>query len=111
MPRTEEIANGSAGKGKGKRGSVDNDKRLHRLFNNDEGTKADWGTADPRAIAAVVTACTRRGGACSFGTSRDGGAFSLTFFLDGQREQLWFNGKADIDAELEQVFYLLETLG
>ena len=110
MARTEEVANGTHTNGKSKRGSTDNAARLKGLFANEQGRKADWGSADPRAVAGIVVAVTRRSGAASFGTSRDGGAYSLTLFLDGERETLWFNGNADIDAELEQVFYLLDAL-
>jgi hypothetical protein len=57
-----------------------------------------------------VQAITSRGGACTFGLSRDGGAHSLTLMLNQERETLWFNGDADLDVELEQVWQTLETL-
>jgi hypothetical protein len=94
-----------------KRGSVDNESRLKALFK--PGTTAggaEWAKADPRWIAAVVQAITSRGGACTFGLSRDGGAHSLTLMLNQERETLWFNGDADLDVELEQVWQTLETL-
>lgn len=94
-----------------KRGSVDNAGRLAKLL---QGTgqqtgKADWSAADPRWIAGVVHVVTRLGGAVSFGYSRDMGAYSLSIMLDGDRETLWFNGGADIDAELEGVYATFET--
>lgn len=97
------------GKGKG-RGSVDNAGRL-ALFGAGRGAgSGDWGTADPRWIAAVVVKITLLGGAVTFGLSRDGGAHMLTLMLDGDRTVLWFNGDADLDAALEGVYAQLETL-
>lgn len=89
-----------------KRGSVNNDGRLKRLLTGagKETGKADWSSVDVRWIGAVVIAITRNGGAVSFGYSRDGGAYSVSIFLDGDRETLWFNGNADVEAELQQVF-------
>lgn len=94
-----------------KRGSVDNAGRLKALLNKSgqQNGKADWSSADPRWIAGVVHVITRVGGAVSFGYSRDGGAYSLSIMLDGDRETLWFNGGADIDTELEAVYATFET--
>lgn len=96
-------------KGKG-RGSVNNAGRLAGLGGNGKAATGDWGAADPRWVAAVVVAVSSRGGAASFGLSRDKGAHSLTIMLDGERATLWFNGDADLDAELEKVFAYVETL-
>lgn len=110
MPRAEEIARGEKRKGSGSRGSVKNGERLRNLFNHGEGRRADWGSVDPGAIASTVEAVTGRGGAISFGTSRDGGAYSVTLFLDGERETLWFNGDADVEGELENIRVLIGSL-
>lgn len=106
----EQLEKKSKGK---KRGSVDNEGRLKRLLagTGQQTGKADWSAADPRWIAGVVHAITRVGGAVSFGYSRDGGAYSVSIMLDGDRETLWFNGGADIDAELEAVYATFNTDG
>jgi hypothetical protein len=93
------------------RGSVNNGQRLAGLTGK-AGNKgaADWGGCDPRWLAAVIAATCRLGGACLFSYSRDGGAYGLLLLLDGERAQMWFNGDADLDVELEQVFAYLETL-
>lgn len=95
-----------------KRGSTDNAGRLAALFGRTEGKvgKAEWASADARWILAVITAVTARGGAVTFGLSRDQGAHMLTLLLDGERETLWFNGDADLDLELEKVYQLFNTL-
>jgi len=96
-------------KGK-KRGSVNNASRLQGLKGGGEGSGADWGRADAKWVHAVIVAATLLGGAVTFGSSRDGGAYSLTVMLDGDRVALWFNGDADLDLELEKVFVYLEAL-
>lgn len=92
------------------RGSVNNNQRLAVFTQRVGGGSADWGGCDPGWLQAVVVAITRLGGAVTFGTSRDGGAYSLTLLLDGERQTLWFNGGADLDAELEVVYQTLETV-
>jgi len=94
-----------------KRGSVNNKSRLAAL-QPEEGAKgaADWGSADPRALAAVVAAATLRGMIISFKLSRDGGAHGLDLYDDGEKASLWFNGGADLDIELEKVLIFLESV-
>lgn len=94
---------------KRERGSVRNDDRLAAFAQRKAGRSGDWGAVEARWLQAVVVNITRLGGAVTFGLSRDGGAHSLTLLLDGNRETLWFNGDADLDAELETVNATLET--
>jgi hypothetical protein len=97
--------------GKNSRGSVKNSSRLEGLQSSRkvEGS-ADWGKADPRWLQAVTTAACLRGMIVSFSHSRDGGAHGLALYDQGERIQLWFNGDADLDTELEKVFEYLESL-
>lgn len=96
-----------------KRGSVNNGARLAGLAGvaQQKVGRADWGTADPRWIAAVVVAASLKGMIVSFKLSRDGGAHGLDLYDNGEKVSLWFNGDADLDLELEKVFTYLETLG
>lgn len=64
----------------------------------------------PELIQAVVEHAVRVGGAVTFGLSRDGGAFMLTLLLDGDKETLWYNGSADMDAELREVIDTLDAM-
>lgn len=95
--------------GKG-RGSVKNSERLSALFTGGGKGMADWDTVNPAWLHAVVVRMSRIGGAATFGVSRDGGAYMLTLLLDGDRQVLWFNGDADVNAELENACYLIDTL-
>lgn len=87
-----------------KRGSVKNGSRLEAFQNKAQSAgSADWSSVLPARIVGVVVAIGRLGGAVTFGYSRDGGAYMLTLLLDGARTTLWFNGDADVDAELQEV--------
>lgn len=99
-----------AGNGRGSRGSTRNSARLASLQRKPQGAKADWGGCAPERLQGVVVAIGRMGGAATFGYSRDGGAYGLTLYLDGEREQLWFNGDADLDEELQLVIDHLTAL-
>jgi hypothetical protein len=94
----------------GSRGTVRNQDRLSAFGTRGKAGGADWGGCRPEWLQAVVVNITRLGGAVTIGTSRDGGAHSLTLLLDGDKQTLWFNGDADLDAELEAVNATLETL-
>lgn len=99
------------GKKRGKRGSVNNSRRLDTFKKGVGSTAADWGGCDPARIQDIVVAITELGGAATFGLSRDGGAHSVTVMLDGERETLWFNGNADLNEELVTVRETLLAMG
>lgn len=113
MPTHEEIARGadkgSSNKNSG-RGSVNNRARLSAFAEARGQGGADWAECDPQMQQEVIARISRMGGAVTFGLSRDRGAYSLTLLLDKERQTLWFNGEADLDAELEKVVATLETL-
>lgn len=104
-------SNRLAEKGK-KRGSTNNTSRLAAFgeARTQQQGNADWGTADPRWIAAVVVAATLARMEVSFAVTKDGGAHGMKLydFASGERVQLWFNGDADLDRELEQVWQKLQ---
>ena len=94
----------------GKRGSTNNKNRLDAFARAKVSAGADWGGCDAATLQACVVAITELGGAITIGLSRDMGAHSLTLLLDGGRETLWFNGSADLDAELNIILATLEAL-
>lgn len=101
------------GRGRAKkktRGSTRNPDRLAAFATGSGSGAADWGACDPSRLQAVVVGITAMGGAITLGLSRDLGAHSLTLLLDGQRTTLWFNGNADLDAELEGVKATLDMV-
>ncbi len=99
-----------ASKKKKSRGSVRNADRLEAFTRGKNGHKADWAGCDPERVFAVMVGITEKGGAVTFGTSRDQGSYSLTLMLGKERETLWFNGDADLDAELTAVVDTLSQI-
>jgi len=100
-----------AGRRAKKRGSTDNGGRLAGLQSpaQAKGT-AEWSGASAEYLLGVVALATSLGFIVSFSLSRDGGAHGFSLYGDGERVQLWFNGDADLDAELEKVYAYLDTL-
>lgn len=70
---------------------------------NNQSGAFDWGEADPVLIAGVVVSVTRHGGLASFGYTRDGGAGTLTVFLDNERSTEYFKPTEDCDQKLASV--------
>jgi len=99
----------STGNG-GSRGSTNNKNRLKAFAKTGPGVGADWGGCDSALLQGVIEAITALGGACTIGLSRDGGSHNLTLMLDKNRETLWFNADADLDAELRKVIAELEAM-
>lgn len=97
---------------KGKtRGSTNNQSRLAAFGSAQKEVvgNADWGGCDPRWLAAVVVAAAGTGMEVSFSYSKDGGAHGLSLYdySTQERVRLWFNGDADLNAELEKVWHTL----
>lgn len=92
------------------RGSVRNADRLSAFASGNGDGGADWGGCDSERLQAVVVKITQLGGAITFGLSRDLGAHSITLMLDKSRKTLWYNGSADLDAELEAVAATLDAM-
>ena len=96
--------------GRGKRGSVNNERRLDAFKKRSGSGSAEWDTCDAELIKAVVCAITELGGAVTIGLSRNQGAHSMTLLLDDARETLWFNGEADLNAALREVLGTIEAM-
>ncbi len=109
MAHHNEARSGTQGN-KSKRGSVRNDRRLAAISQRRGGAAADWLGCSSERLQGVVHKITSLGGAVTFGTSRDGGAYSVTLLLDGDRETLWFNGDAELDEELQAVVETLDAM-
>lgn len=104
------LDDGKAKTTKKTRGSVRNKDRLSAFGGGGGEGGADWGGCEPQRLQAVVVGITAMGGAVTFGLARDLGAHSLHLMLDGTRKTLWFNGNADLDAELDRVIDTLDSM-
>lgn len=64
---------------------VKNDeRRMRRQTANHLKGAADWAGVDGSLIAKAVAAMAANGGALRFGYTRDGGAYSVGFYGDGE---------------------------
>lgn len=88
----------------------DGNGRLESLFSGRAGGGAEWGSASPGRVLAVIVAMSALGGAVTFGLSRDGGAYMLTLLLDGNRKTDWLPQDGDLDSWLENWEYAIQIL-
>jgi hypothetical protein len=62
---------------------------------------ADWAAASPELLQAVIANATQGDGAIRFGYSRDGGAYSVGVYGDGEPFTEYLPGSGDVDEWLE----------
>jgi hypothetical protein len=62
-----------------------------------------WGLANPEMLAWVVSQLTQGGNAVIFGTTRDGGALSVTVLYGEQKEKYYITPKEDINQVLKEL--------
>lgn len=96
---------------KTKRGKTDIARSLAGLGSGKGNSGgADYAEADFSWLAGIIIEITRRGGAASFGLSRDKGAYSVTIFLEGERKTVWISSGDDLNTELEKIVHYLASL-
>jgi len=62
---------------------------------------ADWGSASPNTVIRAICSAAKVGGALRFGYSRDGGAFAIGVYGDGEPYTDFVGSTEDIDITLE----------
>ena len=63
---------------------------------NGGGNPADWASVDAGFIQAAIAAVCADGGAIRFGYTRDGGAYAVGIYDDGQSETDYIRPSEDI---------------
>lgn len=58
--------------------------RQRRNTSAQKGAPADWGSVDGVLLARAVAAVAKRGGALRLGYTRDGGAYAIGIYGDGE---------------------------
>jgi len=71
---------------------------------------ADWGNAKPDTLQRAIAVAAGTGGAIRFGYSRDGGAYAVGIYGDGEPYTEFVRPDEDIDVFLEDVISLYESL-
>jgi len=75
-------------------------RRAERRANRGGNSVADWGTADPARVVELISVVTVAGGLCSFGYTRDGGTYTVTVILDGDKSTDYCRATENIDTFL-----------
>jgi len=88
--------------GRDSRGQSDIQRRREeRRRNRGQASVCDWASADPERIIALITTVTAQNGLCSFGYTRDAGAYTVTVILDGERYTDYCRPTEDVNGFLE----------
>lgn len=67
------------------------------------GDPADWATQDGQKLIELVARIAAAGGAIRFGYTRDGGAFAIGIYGDGEPYTEYLRPSEDIEALLRDV--------
>lgn len=71
---------------------------------------ADWGNVDPRTLVKAIETVARAGGALRFGYTRDGGAYALGIYGDGDPHTVYIKPSEDISAVLDELVEYFDGL-
>jgi len=93
-----------------KKGSIPNESGLERRRRRGQGTPADYGSVDGELIKAAITAAAITGGALRFGYSRDGGAFAIGIYGDGEPYTEFVRPSENLDDTLESIIELFDGI-
>ena len=78
-------------------------KRKRRTSSGNNGNTADWTGASGELLKAAIAAIARRGGALRLGYTRDGGAYAIGIYGDGEPFTEYVPPSDDIDEYLQGV--------
>lgn len=86
----------------GKDSVEERERRPRRERRNKGNNIADWAKATPSILTCAITAAANTGGALRFGYSRDGGAYAVGVYGDGEPYTDFVGGTEDIDVYLQE---------
>ena len=75
--------------------------RQRRGTSVSKGTPADWGSVDGTLLTRAVAAVAKRGGALRLGYTRDGGAYAIGIYGDGDPFTEYLPPSDDMDLYLK----------
>jgi len=86
-------------------------RREERRRNRGQATICDWGTVDAERIIALISTVTSQNGLCSFGYTRDSGAYTVTVIMDGERYTDYCRSTEDVGGFLDNLREDYQDLG
>lgn len=81
----------------------DGKRNKSRGLNRKSSDVADWGTADSGLLSRAICAAAITGGALRFGYSRDGGAYAVGIYGDGEPYTEFLKPGEDLDTFLTDI--------
>lgn len=86
-------------------------RRKERQSNRGNSDPADYAVLDSEILAELIEAFTRTGGVVGFGYTRDGGAYYISYFADGERDAIYIRPTEDVEARLvDEIKYWNDTI-
>ena len=78
-------------------------KPKKRRYTEESTGVADWASVNPEQLRATIVAVTRDGSAIRFGYSRDGGAYAIGLYEQGEHYTIWCSPHEDLDIKLRSI--------
>lgn len=76
-------------------------RRKSRRKNRGSSDPADWGGCDQDLLQGLVAIVTGVGATITLGYTKDGGAYYVNYYIDGESDKLYIRPTEGIDAVLE----------
>lgn len=74
------------------------------------GGIADWEQANAEILRKAIATAASSGGALRFGYSRDGGAYSVGIYVNGEMNTEWLKPDEDLDGFLSDIVEFYEDV-
>ena len=78
-------------------------KTKPRMNEGQQAANVSWGLANPEMLAWCIASVVKDGGALIFGTTRDGGALSITVLYGDDKEKYYITPSDDLNLKLKEI--------
>lgn len=75
-------------------------KRKERQENRGNSNPADWETVDWNLVIRLIATVAHKGGTTTFGYTRDGGAYYISYYIGGESIRTYIRPTEDVDQAL-----------
>ena len=80
------------------------ERRKERRKNRGNSEPADWDSVIPIKVLRLIGVVTALGGTITFGYTRDGGAYYLNYYVDGESEKIYIRPTEGIEQRLDDEY-------
>lgn len=85
-------------------------RRTQRSKNRGASDSADWAAINPENLVKLIAATTALGISITFGYTRDGGAFYISLYSDGDSERIYIRPTEEPDEQILELAIEFENL-